>query len=607
MPFIQLDNYLLHPALSGLFSFTFILGIFHINHILNRLLKFKDDFLLKICSFYTLFGFISSLTVFVSLLNLVNNYFIIFFYYFICVLGLISTINFLFHARFNSYFHHKIIFIKNTHYSVFYLTLTVLAFYFLLSITPATDADSLDYHLGLPLDILRKDGLYFKLEWKHSRIVGLGEFINLIGLIIRTDNIGSSLNFVSLCLLLFVTYNYTTKKQINILLTLVILSTPLLLQLIPSQKPQFYGVCSIVIPTILILKTGKINQKYLFVIIGSVFFGISLKYSFYISGCISLLFIIYVMKHRLPINIIYCIILYLTFIFPLHFLKYNFFGDPISPMLSMFLNNGPVEQQFYSEFKIGTDGFGMPLGLFIPATAGNLSTVAGVGILTLFGINKISHQSRKYFIFALILFIFILILGQNVSRSFFEALIIFYIAIFVSIDLKSSRLDLVSLIIYFQLLFIFLATLTGVYTLSPSLFSNKYRKNIMKNTAHNYSVMSWVNDEIPKDSCIISDFRSNALIPREFVVQNYSVLLFYDLSKKIIFKNCNDYKYIFLITDTQISKSHSLYKYVILPEFSKNKFINEYRNPLKTNTYLGYIYMVNKRMLFNDDTLKKSG
>ena len=77
-----------------------------------------------------------------------------------------------------------------------------------------------------------------------------------------------------------------------------------------------------------------------------------------------------------------------------------------------------------------------------------------------------------------------------------------------------------------QLLFIFISTFAGLYALFPSLISNKYREDIMKITANNYSVMSWVDDEIPKDSCIISDFRSNALIPREFVVSNYPNLLF---------------------------------------------------------------------------------
>ena len=44
-----------------------------------------------------------------------------------------------------------------------------------------------------------------------------------------------------------------------------------------------------------------------------------------------------------------------------------------------------------------------------------------------------------------------------------------------------------------------------------------------------------------------------------------------------------------------------LYKYIILPKFAKNKFRREYRNPFTTGTYSGYIYVVNKQMLFKDD------
>ena len=238
MPLIQLDDYLIHPALSGILSFTFILGVFHINYMINRFFKFTDDFVITICSFYTLLGFISTFTVFIVFLDLVNNYFITLIYFVICGLGLILIINCSRNIQSNTYSHHKNIFIQNTNYLVFYLTLAIIAFYFILSITPVTDADSLDYHIGFPLEILRKGGLYFKLEWKHSRVIGLGEFINLIGLIIRTDNIGSSLNFISLCFLLLVTYNYTSNKQKNILLTLVILSTPLLIQLIPNYYQE---------------------------------------------------------------------------------------------------------------------------------------------------------------------------------------------------------------------------------------------------------------------------------------------------------------------------------------------------------------------------------
>ena len=70
---------------------------------------------------------------------------------------------------------------------------------------------------------------------------------------------------------------------------------------------------------------------------------------------------------------------------------------------------------------------------------------------------------------------------------------------------------------------------------------------------------------------------------------------------KKVFKNCIAYKYIFLITKSEITKNHYLYKYIIFPKIAKNIFLREYRNPLTTGTYSGYIYKVNKQMLFKDD------
>ena len=74
-------------------------------------------------------------------------------------------------------------------------------------------------------------------------------------------------------------------------------------------------------------------------------------------------------------------------------------------------------------------------------------------------------------------------------------------------------------------IFILISTAAGIYALSPSFISSNYREDIMYNTANNYSVMSWVDDELPVNSCIISDFRSNAIIPREFVTKNYRNIL----------------------------------------------------------------------------------
>ena len=68
------------------------------------------------------------------------------------------------------------------------------------ALAPATDADSLNYHLGVPLDWLRNGGAYPRQDWLHARLVGLGESANLLGLAAGTDNLGAGLQLAGLAL-----------------------------------------------------------------------------------------------------------------------------------------------------------------------------------------------------------------------------------------------------------------------------------------------------------------------------------------------------------------------------------------------------------------------
>src|SRR5579863_4887696 len=47
---------------------------------------------------------------------------------------------------------------------------------------PVTDADSIHYHLGVPLEWLRHGGAYARSDWLTWRLVGIGESLNLLGL-----------------------------------------------------------------------------------------------------------------------------------------------------------------------------------------------------------------------------------------------------------------------------------------------------------------------------------------------------------------------------------------------------------------------------------------
>ncbi len=63
---------------------------------------------------------------------------------------------------------------------------------------PATDADSLAYHLGVPLDWLRHHGALAQPNWAMARLVGIGESLNMLGLATGTDCFGATLQFAGI-------------------------------------------------------------------------------------------------------------------------------------------------------------------------------------------------------------------------------------------------------------------------------------------------------------------------------------------------------------------------------------------------------------------------
>ena len=77
-----------------------------------------------------------------------------------------------------------------------------------ISLIPLAGADSYAYHLAWPKDlILNPDILFEKLDLEY-RVVGVGEIINYLGLLLKTQNLQS---FLSITILFF----YILKNKIN--------------------------------------------------------------------------------------------------------------------------------------------------------------------------------------------------------------------------------------------------------------------------------------------------------------------------------------------------------------------------------------------------------
>jgi len=104
----------------------------------------------------------------------------------------------------------------------------------------------------------------------------------------------------------------------------------------------------------------------------------------------------------------------------------------------------------------------------------------------------------------------------------------------------------------------FIVALVGFYNLSPSIFNNNYRKDTMRANSSEFKAIEWMNQRIPSDTIILSNFRSKALLNNQnielltntfladinyknFIMNSkidYIVIKNFDNSIKYFFNNC---------------------------------------------------------------------
>ena len=94
--------------------------------------------------------------------------------------------------------------------------------YFFLSISGVTDIDSIDYHLGIPLEWYRNESFFPRFDWLHFRGASLGEILNLFGLHFGSDNFGQLIQFSGLLIVLLSTKKYLNNENFFIFSILIL-------------------------------------------------------------------------------------------------------------------------------------------------------------------------------------------------------------------------------------------------------------------------------------------------------------------------------------------------------------------------------------------------
>lgn len=364
--------------------------------------------------FFTIFAFIS--TIF-NILIVTNNY-----NYFRLVLILIVIAELIFVFRNYSLLKSKIINIFKFESKKYFILIIFLIFY-LISILPISDADSIALHQNLPNEIFLKglDNVNFEKNLSFS-IFSNAHSLLIISPSLNSDNFGAQLNILTLIFFFFLNY----KKKFNFYL--ILLSCPLIIYFVSVQKLSlFFGILYLLI--FIQINEKRIQNKLdLFLVIFLLAFYSSGNASYILFTVPLIIYVFFQKKHMWKELISYSILSFLIILFPLFLVKQIYFSNILAPFLDNFLGQNNFLYNAYSYSIRSTDGwladpsnYKLYLVPFIPYNIGSLTTSLGIIFLIML-LNSSLCKKTKFF--PIIIIGLVLFTGQIVPRYYLESFLI---------------------------------------------------------------------------------------------------------------------------------------------------------------------------------------
>ena len=279
----------IHPLLSILGSLLIVNGFYNLSKLISKTkyLIFLDNYAVRgrLISFFLIVNFFSIF---------LYNFFLFFdvneFYLKILVI-LIILIGFYKPDNLKELFEKRTLINTKTRILLFIIILG----YFIISLLPITDPDSLDYHLTVPYLSLMNEKFFIQNEWFTSQLAGAGEALIIFGLSINAYKLSSILQFTALFLIIVAILNlrherYYLNTNSKILICLAILCIPSFLFLTFTAKPQLFAIGTNFVAfllTFFILPFEKDEKKFItiFCLICFLCFSASqFKFSFFLSS-----------------------------------------------------------------------------------------------------------------------------------------------------------------------------------------------------------------------------------------------------------------------------------------------------------------------------------
>jgi hypothetical protein len=486
----------------------------------------------------------------------------------------------------------------------FYL-LFFLFLYFLLALSPTTSADSLDYHTNVAIYILNNGTFPTEHFWFHSRQAGYGEILISLGLSIGAEQFGSLVQFSGLLIIFgILKKNINYENKFFFISLLMLLSSPILVFLISSNKPQMMG--SGLIALCFVITFFRFGQRennaiiYFSIINIILIFSVYIKYSFSVSAFIIwFFFVLEILKNKFnKLKFLFIqIVIFCVFALPYILWKIYFFNSNFleASFLSLPINLYGYKALWVSVSSCGYD-CSFPWWIFFPKNISQVTQTLGLSsVVILFVLlsKKITCNIKIAIIFYFFIF---LSFGQHNARFFLDPFIWSIIAYSIKIN-EFKKFKIFSLsAIYSQSIITTLLVCYGILTLSYGSLSENWRRKVLEKSAYNYYHVEWINQHIPSNSILLT------IDPKTAYLKTKNISLFFfnyiDLSN---FKTYYYYNLIQKQNPTHISfmlpndeKYYNLLKNCLGRLIKKQKKVGSLtgRNPFKINQsyYDSYLY-----------------
>lgn len=405
----------------------------------------------------------------------------------------------------------------------------------LLALAPITNADALDYHIGVAIDLLNHGGLPFRPEWFTSRLAGNGEVLNALGLSVGAGQFGALLQFASLLALIGLVagvraddWSLDWSDDVK-LAALAAVSAPVLLFLVSAPKPQLWPIALTTLAFALLLhrsfehgERSDMLVRYALVC-GLALTAMQAKFNYLLGGGLVGLFGLWLLARRgaLLSGLMVGAVAALLISGPPMVCKMlrNSVG-PLAALLTPLPGYWPGTDKFVEVAQRASDftsALPFPLSILIPTGLGGLSTVVGVGWLILWrGRPRKLAQFWPGLAVTMVLVLVSLLLAPPSARVYMEPYCWAMVLIVVGSDPAPPR-RWISWALHGQALLFLVAASFGVATLAVGLMSSEARERVMMRSAAGYDLMREVDAKVPADAFVLNSHRSMALLPRDGV------------------------------------------------------------------------------------------